>query len=319
MQYLRFLFLNLVFILICLAIGIHYKVSIEEPILIEIQKGYSSSQISELLEEEELIINSFLFNFYTRIISNDKSIKAGEYMIDRSESIYSLIFKLSEGDNFQRKIILLPGSTLQEIYSLRQQRGIVDDLGINPAIYLDKMSIPFEEGVFFPDTFFFEKGESFSSILKKSHNKWLTVFEPLWVNRKKNLPYENIMQAITLASIIEKEGLEKEKIASVFVNRLKKNMKLQSDPTVIYALGKDFDGDIKKKDLRIDNPYNTYKYKGLPPGPISIVSESSFKAALNPQDTDYLYFVSMGNGLHKFSKNLREHNQAVLKYQINAR
>ena len=137
-------------------------------ILIEIQKGYSSSQISELLEGEELIINNFLFNFYTRIISNDKSIKAGEYLIDRSESIYTLIFKLTEGDNFQRKIILLPGSTLQEIYSLRQQRGIVDDLGINPAIYLNEMSIPFTEGVFFPDTFFFEKGDQFSSILKKS-------------------------------------------------------------------------------------------------------------------------------------------------------
>ena len=127
------------------------------------------------------------------------------------------------------------------------------------------------------------------------------------------------MEATTLASIIEKEGIEKETIAGVFVNRLKLNMKLQSDPTVIYALGDNFDGDIKKKDLRIDNPYNTYRYRGLPPGPISIVSEDSLRAALRPKETDYLYFVSMGNGFHKFSKNLTDHNKAVLEYQINER
>ena len=105
----------------------------------------------------------------------------------------------------------------------------------------------------------------------------------------------------------------------MFINRLNKDMKLQSDPTVIYALGKNFDGDLRKKDLNFNSPYNTYRYKGLPPSPISTVSEESLKAALNPADTNYLYFVSMGNGFHKFSKTLKEHNQAVREYQLNVR
>ena len=184
---------------------------------------------------------------------------------------------------------------------------------------LKKKGINLQEGIFFPDTFFYLKGENFSSILIKSNENWKKISKELWRNRNLNLPFKNLNEAVTLASIIEKEGLEKRKIAGVFVNRLNKNMKLQSDPTVIYALGNEFDGNLTRKNLRIDNPYNTYRYRGLPPGPISIVSYDSLEAALNPSLTDYLYFVSMGNGFHKFSKTLTEHNEAVLKYQINDR
>jgi len=316
---LRTFFLSLIVALTFLSGSIHYKVSLDKPVLLEIQKGSSSSAASKLLENRDLIISDFLFNLYMRILATDKSIKAGEYLIEKSESIYSYAKKFSKGPTFQRKLTLLPGMTLHEIYNLRNQEGIVNDLGIDPEVYLNKINIPYKEGVFFPDTYFFQKGDSYSSILEKAHEKWKLEFLPLWHSRNKNLPYANLMEAITLASIIEKEGLEKNKIAGVFINRLSKKMKLQSDPTVIYALGKDFDGDIKRKDLLIDNPYNTYKNKGLPPGPISIVSKSSLIASLNPLQSDYLYFVSMGNGFHKFSKNLTEHNEAVLKYQINAR
>ena len=315
----RTFFLSLIVALTFLSGSIHYKVSLDKPVLLEIQKGSSSSAASKLLENRDLIISDFLFNLYMRILATDKSIKAGEYLIEKSESIYSYAKKFSKGPIFQRKLTLLPGMTLHEIYNLRNQEGIVNDLGIDPEAYLNKINIPYKEGVFFPDTYFFQKGDSYSSILEKAHEKWKLEFLPLWHSRNKNLPYANLMEAITLASIIEKEGLEKNKIAGVFINRLSKKMKLQSDPTVIYALGKDFDGDIKRKDLHIDNPYNTYKNKGLPPGPISIVSKSSLIASLNPLQSDYLYFVSMGNGFHKFSKNLTEHNEAVLKYQINAR
>ena len=180
-------------------------------------------------------------------------------------------------------------------------------------------SISLQEGIFFPDTYFYLKDETFSSILIRSHESWQAASESLWQERQGNLPFTTLEEAVTLASIIEKEGLEKRMIAGVFINRLRKGMKLQSDPTVIYALGDNFDGDIKRKDLRIDSPYNTYRYKGLPPTPISIVSEESLSAALNPSANDYLYFVSMGNGFHKFSKTLSEHNKAVLEYQINAR
>ena len=196
---------------------------------------------------------------------------------------------------------------------------MIDDLGKRPEISLKELGINYKEGMFYPDTYFFQKGDKYSSILLAAQEKWKSESEILWSDRNEILPYKNLTEAITLASIIEKEGLEKNKIAGVFINRLRIGMKLQSDPTVIYALGKDFDGDIKRKDLRIDNPYNTYRYKGLPPGPISIVSIESLEAALNPEETDFLYFVSMKNGFHKFSKNLTEHNEAVLKYQINER
>ena len=209
--------------------------------------------------------------------------------------------------------------TLNDIYLLRLEEGLINDLGKYPEISLKELGINYKEGMFYPDTYFFQKGDKYSSILLIAQEKWKSQSEILWSDRNEILPYKNLTEAITLASIIEKEGLEKNKIAGVFINRLRIGMKLQSDPTVIYALGKDFDGDIKRKDLRIDNPYNTYRYKGLPPGPISIVSEESLEAALNPEETDFLYFVSMNNGFHKFSKNLTEHNEAVLKYQINER
>ena len=211
----------------------------------------------------------------------------------------------------RQKLTLLPGSTLKTILNLANSSSLVNDL--------DSIDIILEEGIFYPDTYYYLKGETFSSILFQSHMRWKEISNKLWESRDDDLPYANIMEATTMASIIEKEGVEKETIAGVFVNRLKLNMKLQSDPTVIYALGDNFDGDIKRKDLSINSPYNTYRYRGLPPGPISIVSEDSLRAALRPKKTDYLYFVSMGNGFHKFSKNLIDHNKAVLEYQINER
>ena len=210
--------------------------------------------------------------------------------------------------------------TVREILELGNSEGIVDDINGDLEKFKFKLNIVGQtEGLLFPDTFFYQKGDLFSSLLKRAFNKQQTLYLDLWNSRQEDLPYSSLIEAITLASIIEKEGLEKEMIAGVFVNRLRKNMKLQSDPTVIYALGLKFDGNIKRSHLKIDNPYNTYKYKGLPPGPIGLVSQSSIKAALNPRQSEFLYFVSMNNGFHKFSKTLEEHNQAVLKYQINAR
>ena len=234
-------------------------------------------------------------------------------MLDSSESIYSLTSKISEGQNYFRKFTILPGVSYKQIIDYGIKVGLTNDVDAFPS------ELEIGEGLFYPDTYFFLKGDSLSKLLLESQRKWKLITDELWKIRRKELPYQSLKDAITLASIIEKEGSEKEMIAGVFINRLNAGMKLQSDPTVIYALGSNFDGDIKKRDLRIDHPYNTYRYKGLPPGPISTVSEDSLKAALNPLKTDFLYFVSMGNGFHKFSKTLSEHNEAVLKYQINGR
>ena len=279
--------------------------------ILDIPEGSSISLISNILFEEGLILNPVFFKTYARLSLSDKKLQAGEYFIDSSQSIYTLNKKLVDGDFYYRRLTLLPGSTLKTILNLANSSSLVNDL--------DNIDITLEEGIFYPDTYYYLKGETFSSILFQSHMRWKEISNKLWESRDDDLPYANIMEATTMASIIEKEGVEKETIASVFVNRLKLNMKLQSDPTVIYALGDSFDGDIKRKDLRINSPYNTYRYRGLPPGPISIVSEDSLRAALRPNKTDYLYFVSMGNGFHKFSKNLIDHNKAVLEYQINER
>ena len=298
----------------------NHKISIQEDFIVEIKQGSSLHEVANELNERNLILSSFIFKLNARIHNIDQSIKAGEYLLSGSESVFTLQRKFIEGKFFYRKLQLLEGMTTRDVLNLSKSEGILDDIGSD----LEKLKLKLDingqtEGLFFPDTFYYQKGDLFSSLLKRAFDKQQTVFLDLWNSRQEDLPYSSLIEAITLASIIEKEGLEKEIIAGVFINRLQKNMKLQSDPTVIYALGTKFDGNIKKSHLRIDNPYNTYRYKGLPPGPIGLVSLSSIKAALNPQKSDFLYFVSMNNGFHKFSKTLEEHNQAVLKYQINAR
>ena len=319
MQSFKISIFSLIFVLVILISAIHYRVDIENSIILDIASGSSTSSIATNLHENKIILNPTVFKIYVRISSNDHKFKAGEYKFKSTQSIYSIVDKLTNGDFFYRKLTLLPGSTISNILKLGNSEGLINDLATDPEKLLKKKGITLQEGIFFPDTFFYLKGENFSSILIKSYEKWKKISKDLWINRNLNLPFKNLNEAVTLASIIEKEGLEKRKIAGVFVNRLNKNMKLQSDPTVIYALGNEFDGNLTRKNLRLDNPYNTYRYRGLPPGPISIVSYDSLEAALNPLLTEYLYFVSMGNGFHKFSKTLTEHNEAVLKYQINDR
>ena len=298
----------------------NHKILIQEDFIFEIKHGSSLNAVANELNERDLILSSFIFKLNAKIYNIDQSIKAGEYLLSTSESVFTLQRKFIEGKFFYRKLQLLEGMTTRDILNLSKSNGIVDDIDSD----LEKLKLKLDingqtEGLFFPDTFYYQKGDLFSSLLKRAFEKQQTVYFDLWQLRQEDLPYSSLIEAITLASIIEKEGLEKEMIAGVFINRLRKNMKLQSDPTVIYALGSRFDGNIKRSHLRIDNPYNTYRYKGLPPGPIGLVSLSSIKAVLNPQRSDFLYFVSMNNGFHKFSKTLEEHNQAVLKYQINAR
>ena len=311
--------LGIVIASVALIISFFFKVDNESEIIIDIPIGSSANTISEQLEDNKLILSKSIFNLLAKITQADQAFKAGEYKIESPQSTYNLINKIRNGDFFYRKLTLLPGSTISDILKLGDLENLVNDLELNPEETLKSIGINIEEGIFYPDTFYYRKGETFSSVLLRSHKKWKKISNDSWEKRDPKLPYKNLREAITLASIIEKEGLEKRKIAGVFINRLRRNMRLQSDPTVIYSLGKNFDGNLTRKDLQVDSPYNTYRYKGLPPGPISIVSYQSLEAALNPLRTDYLYFVSMGNGFHKFSKTLAEHNEAVLKYQINAR
>lgn len=298
----------------------NHRINIVQNTIFEITPGSTLQEVTNNLIKEDLILNGFLFKLNAKLHNIEDRIKAGEYLITKNESTFTLQKKFIKGEVYYRKLQLLEGKTLADILKLGKTEGLIDDINGDIELFKVKLDIKGQtEGLLYPDTFYYQKGDLFSSLLKRSFIKQQSIYSDLWSKRKEDLPYSSLLEAITLASIIEKEGLEKEMIASVFVNRLNKKMKLQSDPTVIYALGTNFDGNIKRSHLRIDNPYNTYKYKGLPPGPIGLVSLDSMKAALNPKKSDYLYFVSMNDGYHKFSKTLEEHNQAVLKYQVNAR
>jgi UPF0755 protein len=183
------------------------------------------------------------------------------------------------------------------------------------------IGIPYEsiEGQFFPDTYYFSRNTSDIEILKRAYKAMQKKLNYEWVRRAEEVPYKNSYEALTMASIIEKEtgkSIEANLISGVFIHRLSIKMKLQSDPTVIYGLGKKFTGDITKKDLLADTPYNTYTREGIPPAPITMPGLISIRAALHPTKTEALYFVGKGDGTHYFSANLSEHNSAVRKYQI---
>ena len=292
-----------------------------ETIIFGVDKGNGLNQVIDTLNKRELIRRPLILKAYIKIFKSTVNIKAGEYEIAKNENVFQLIKKINEGSVYYRQIRLKEGSTVNEILDLFSNNIFVKkdsyfrDLDmIKSILNLDVDSL---EGQFHPDTYNYLKGDSYIDILNRSNFKHQKILEELWNLRSLDLPYKNSYEALILASIIEKEGIEKKQIAGVFVRRLKLGMKLQSDPTIIYALGNHFDGDIKRSDIEVKHPYNTYHIKGLPPGPIGLVSKSSIEAAINPEEGNSLYFVAKGDGTHHFSDTLKEHNQAVRKYQLN--
>ena len=290
---------------------------------IEIKKGVSSKDISTLLLQKGLIGDSLAFNLLARIRGVVSGLKAGEYMLSSEMTPNEILNKIAKGQVVQHQITIPEGYNIYEIADVLQKNHFTKKdtfiaLAFDPdtvkKLGLNATSL---EGYLFPETYSFEKNVSDYEILKKmvdTFKKKIMTHEIKADMEKSKLSFHEM---VTLASVIEKEtGKEEERplVSAVFHNRLKKKMRLQSDPTVIYAL-KDFDGNIRKKDLKVDSPYNTYRYGGLPPGPIANPGLNSIKTALRPANVNYLYFVSKKNGEHKFSSNLKEHNRAVLKYQ----
>ena len=304
-----------------LVFNLYRSIPISETIIFNVDRGYGLNQVIETLNQRKLIKRPLILKAYVRVFNSKATIKAGEYLISKDENVYQLIKKINEGSVYYRQIRLKEGSTFNEILnSFTDNNYIKKDNHFNN---LDKikaiLSIEVKslEGQFHPDTYNYIRGDSYIDILNRSNLKHQKILEELWNSRSLDLPYQNSYEALILASLIEKEGIEKKQIAGVFVRRLKLGMKLQSDPTIIYALGKDFDGYIKRSDILIKHPYNTYHINGLPPSPIGFVSKSSIEAAINPEEGTSLYFVAKGDGTHHFSDTLKEHNQAVRKYQLN--
>ena len=311
----------IVFLSGILTFSLFRPISITEPIIIDVDQGYGLNQVINSLNKKELTTRPTILKAYVRIFKSRDNIKAGEYLVSKDENIFKLIKKISEGSVYYRQIRLKEGSTYHEILDLFSKNQYVKKDNyfnnvekVKSILDLDVYSL---EGQFHPDTYNYLKGDSYINILNRSNLKHKEILEELWNSRSLNLPYKNSYEALILASLIEKEGIEKRQIAGVFTRRLQLGMKLQSDPTIIFALGKDFDGDIKRSDITMKHPYNTYHINGLPPGPIGLVSKSSIEAALNPEEGTSLYFVAKGDGTHYFSDTLKEHNQAVRKYQLN--
>ena len=304
-----------------LVFNLYRSVPISETIILNVDRGYGLNQVIDTMNQRKLIKRPLILKAYVKVFNSKANIKAGEYLISKDENVYQIIEKINKGSVYYRQIRLNECSTFNEILNLFTDNNYIKkDSHFNN---LDKiksilnLEVDSLEGQFYPDTYNYLKGDSYIDILNRSNLKHQRILKEVWNLRNLDLPYKNPYEALILASIIEKEGIEKKQIAGVFVRRLKLGMKLQADPTIIYAIGEEFDGDIKTSDKYMKHPYNTYHIHGLPPGPIGLVSKSSIEAAIDPEEGTALYFVAKGDGTHHFSDTYKEHSQAVRKYQLN--
>lgn len=294
--------------------------SFDTSIEFTIERGANINSLAERLLYEgvlESVIDMQIFRLGARVTEQASKIKAGEYEIPAHASMQEILDLFESGKVIQRQITLREGLTSYEILNLLSAHE-----GLQPS----RME-PLSEGSVLPETYSYQKGDSVADIVHRMEVAMTKAVDELWEKRSANLPFDTKAEALVLASIIEKEtavASERKKVAGVFINRLRKGMLLQTDPTVIYALnmGKHENNGkgplgrrLLKKDLKVDSPYNTYLYAGLPPGPICNPGYASIEAALNPEQHNYLYFVADGTGGHAFGKSLAEHNRNVAKWR----
>jgi UPF0755 protein len=300
---------------------------LDEPVDVVVEPGTSLTRMVYLLAEQKLLQYPRILIYYLRVIGQT-DLQAGEYRFEPGLTPVQLLEKLSRGEHRAYQVTLLEGWTfkqalghLQAQEPLAKQLDPTDTRGLMVAIGVDPVySSP--EGLFFPDTYSYVRGMSDLEVLQTSYRKMQAVLKQQWPNRVADLPITTPYEALVLASIVEKETAvdsEREMISGVFVGRLRKGMRLQTDPTVIYAMGDSYQGNIRSKDLQIDSPFNTYRVAGLPPTPIALPSARSIEAALHPEATNKVFFVARGDGSHQFSETLEEHNRAVREYQIRNR
>ena len=288
-----------------------------------IEKGSSVGRIARRLVSEQALIEPYTMIIWSYLTKSTAHIKPGEYQLDKDTSIHQLLALLVGGKTIHYPVTFIEGWTFKQILNELSIHEKIDHQlkGLSTVQSLKMLDIGIDhyEGQFFPDTYLFDNGTSDISLLKKAYQHMQEQSKKTWQGRDQGLKLKNRHEALVLASIIEKEtGLTSERrlISSVFHNRINKGMKLQTDPTVIYGLGENFDGNLKRKHLKQDTPYNTYFHYGLPPTPIAMPGYDSLYAAVHPEKSDAVYFVSRGDGSHQFSRTLNEHNQAVVKYQL---
>jgi len=301
-----------------------YKDFLKTPLMVtepqstfELKKGTSVNRLAHQLAEQGIIKNTLYLRILTYFNPELSQIKAGEYRFGKALTPTKLLLKLNQGKVIQYTFTIIEGQTSFQVVENLAKKALVNPLNEQQKSQLPtllKIEQNHLEGWLFPETYSYTKNEDAFSLLERAYASMTRILEEEWKNREQGLPYKSAYQALIMASIIEKEtgiASERAQIAGVFVRRLRKNMRLGTDPTVIYGIGPDFNGDITYKDLRTPTPYNTYVIKGLPPTPIAMPSRESINAALHPAPGNSLYFVADGTGGHYFSETLDEHNKAV--------
>ncbi len=290
----------------------------KEGVVFNLQPGTSRTQVVSELSEQGLVRISPIFYLYV-YLRMDAQLRTGEYLFPKYATPFSIWRQLTSHTGiYYHHFMIIPGKTFAQIRQMIQQsdalRSITKDWDDKKIMqYMGHPELS-PEGEFFPETYYYTRGTLDLVMLKRAFDLMQNRLNEAWAKRAPGLPYKDQYQALIVASLIEKEAyLDSERpiISGVIVNRLKKNMLLQIDPTVIYGLGLRYDGKIHKKDLIEDTPYNTYVHKGLPPTPIAMPGMVSIEAAMHPELSDYLYFVARGDGSHQFSKSLAEHQAAV--------
>jgi len=298
----------------------------QEGTLVTVKPGMSLNAVAHTLEKDHLIDNSRYFAWMAKLQGKASSLQAGEYQVAQGMTPSQLLQLMVSGKVHQHAITLVEGITFHEMMlQLQENPNLEHKLkGLDDEAIMQRIGFPDEhpEGRFLPETYHFPRGLSDVEFLRRTHQAMSEKLDYEWQHRADGLPLKTPYAALTLASIVEKETgkkSERPEIAGVFVRRLIKGMRLQTDPTIIYGLGPDFDGNLRRRDLLKDSPYNSYTRYGLPPTPISMPGAEAIHAVMHPAEGNALYFVGRGDGSHQFSATLQEHNRAVLKYQIKER
>ncbi len=287
-----------------------------------LKQGSSLRSAARQMTEAGVISMPWQFEVLGRLSGHATHIQAGNYEVGGAASPFQLLKMITSGVRGQDQLMLVEGWTFSQLRAALDAHPALkhETRGVAETELAARLGVPQSsvEGWFFPDTYFFPNGATDTALLQRAHRAMRAQLDTLWTARADGLPLANPYEALILASIVEKETgqpSERPVIAAVFINRLKIGMKLQTDPTVIYGIGTEFDGNLRKKDLLADGPYNTYVRTGLPPTPIALPGLAALTATLNPAPGKILYFVARGDGSSQFSNNLAEHERAVTKYQ----
>lgn len=319
----KFLLTTLLAAGLAVLLVVTWPVPLSEPkLLVRVPPGASLRTAAHSLADGGVGVPAWVISGVGRVAGLSTTIKAGSYEFDQGIALWALLRKLSSGDTSQADLLFVEGSTFREMRAkLNAQADLIHSTrDLTDAAIMVKLGVAGQlpEGWFFPDTYRFDKRSEDIEVLKRALNAMQKQLNAVWQSRDANLPLKTPYELLVLASIVEKEtgtASDRAEIAGVFINRLRKGMRLQTDPTVIYGLGEQFDGNLRKADLQRDTPHNTYTRAGLPPTPICMPGLAALQAAAHPAKTDALYFVAKGDGSSQFSATLDAHNQAVNQYQ----